>query len=568
MSKTCSHEERVLLALCNSFGSPYSNLVSTAIREGGYLKALRLEMPKPSEYSNPDDFARDYLVKCYLSKFEGYHDTSYLEDEAVRSFLDTERDVGATNRFLRQGSAKNGVEGIISDARRKITSILEKSRGSSSDFPFDEFIKGCDWGPGATSTLKGVEARLDKKILEHRLSVTRRALKYAIAYFQYDTSWCSARFGFPVESCSLLPSEFQIVDSDRFTTVPKNWKTRRSISIQPTLNIFLQKGVGRVIRNRLRRDGIDLDDQSRNQRLASRCFTEGYATIDLAKASDTVSSELVRLLLPSAWFDVLSDLRTERTKIGDHSHYLQKFSAMGNGYTFELESLIFYALLWAVVRCEANDWESEIAVYGDDLIVHSRYYERVIQVLSYCGFTVNDEKSFHNGPFFESCGKHYFMGIDVTPVFQKKRVNNLPEAIRCCNRLFRWGRIGSSFLDRRISTAWEISVSYADRFLFSLRKKTSVVPRLPWYLEGDDGILVPSMTVRRSRDQLFRIKVIQFQPFFEKSDEYALLSLTLRKGVVTDSPFKGLLSLRGIGKYRYGTRVVSCYRTDALSWVS
>jgi hypothetical protein len=567
MSKTCTHEERILLILAQETDSLYSNQVASAIRAGGYLHALKTcKMPNPSEYSHPDQFRRDYLISSYLSKFEGYEDTGKLESEAVSSFLRTEADVGVVNRHLRYGSACNGVEGIISDARRKIIRILDPLANSGDNFPFKEFITGCDWGPGATSSLKSNDARLDKKILEHQLSVTRHALPYAIAYMQYDTSWVSARFGFPVESCSLLPCEFQIVDSDRFTTVPKNWKTRRSIAIQPTLNIFLQKGVGRVIRNRLRRDGVNLDDQSRNQILASRAFSEGYATIDLAKASDSVSSELVELLMPPSWLKVMKDLRTRYTKIGDHVHWLEKFSAMGNGFTFELESLIFYALLWGVVRCEANDWDSEIAVYGDDLIVHSKYYERVVQVLSYCGFTVNDEKSFHSGPFYESCGKHYFMGFDVTPVYQKKRVNCLPEAIRCANRLFRWG-VYDSFIDLRIRTAWEVCASYADRFIEpQLRKKLRFVPRVPWWIEGDDGLLVPDFQYKL-RNHIQRIKVIAFTPRKVGADGYSLLSHCLRKGVVTDSPFNGLLSLRGIGKYRYATREVTCSRTDVLSWV-
>ena len=306
MSRTYTKEERVILALVANVESQYSKSIATAIDEGGFLQALRVcKMPKPSEYSDPDSFRLDYLLSCYLSKFEWGSDADVLTDEAIRSFLETERELKEVNEYLFMGSAEGGVEGILSDARRKILRILSCVNSSDHSlsaeekllrkdanlwFDYDEMILGCDMGPGATATLKGVDATLDKKILEPHISVTSRALKYAQAYFTYDTSWASARLGLPLEGpVCLLPSEFQIQDYDRFTTVPKNWKTRRSIAIQPTMNIFFQKGVGSMIRRRLRRSGINLDDQSRNQELARRSYKEGYATIDLAKASDTVS---------------------------------------------------------------------------------------------------------------------------------------------------------------------------------------------------------------------------------------------------------------------------------------
>jgi hypothetical protein len=567
MSKTCKFEEKILLILSKQVGTDYSAAIAKAIAEDGYLRALKLGAPKPQEYSHPDIFRADYLCYSYLSKFEGYVDTDNLADEAISSFLQTEQVVGKVNHFLAYGSAKSGVEGIISDARRKVIRILDRVDLTCDKFPYKEFIEGCDWGPGATATLKSRDARLDKKILERPLSVTSRALPYMRSYISYDTSMGSARLGFQAESYSPLPCEFQVVEYDRFTTVPKNWKTRRSIAIQPTANLFLQKGIGRMIRNRLRRDGIDLDDQSRNQILASRAFKDGYATIDLAKASDSVSSELVDLLLPPSWVIPMRDLRTRFTKIGDHMHHLNKFSAMGNGFTFELESLIFYSLLYATIRCEARDFESEIAVYGDDLIVHQKHFKRVVEVLNYCGFSINDDKSFSEGHFFESCGKHYFGGFDVTPVFQKKIVNSLPEAMRCSNRLFRWAHFSEGFLDRRVRLAWEASVSYADRFLdFGFRKKLKVLPRAPYYLEGDDYILWPDFVVPRNRSSTYRIKAISFAPEKIRADGYALLSYSLKR-VVTDSPFRDFLSLRGFGKYRYSTRLVLGRGTDVLSWI-
>jgi hypothetical protein len=555
--------------MCRSVGSEYSKRVETSMREGGLSAALAVERPSPSEYTTPDSFRDDYLISSYLSKYELSSDNSRLENEAITQYKDTERTLATVNLNLRRGSSYAGVEGIISDARRKISSILGFGKPANDSLNLNEFAACVDWGPGATSTLMSKDSQLDNKILERQLGVTRRALKYAHAYLRYDTSFVSARFGFPVEQCSLLPGEFHVHEYDRFTTVPKSWKSRRSIAIQPTLNLFLQKGIGRMIRKRLRRDGIDLDDQSRNQSLAHRAFLEHYATIDLAKASDSVSTELVRLLLPPEWFEIMDDLRTHYTKIGDDLIRLEKFSAMGNGFTFELESLIFYALCWAVVRKEANDQETEIAVYGDDIIVASKHAARVIDVLSYCGFSTNVDKTFVDGPFYESCGKHFFNGQDVSPVYQKKVMGTLPELIRAHNRLFRWCTNGSFFFDRFRYVLDMLSQACTTLMCgFNRRKRLHIkCPRIPWWLDGDDGLL-SNETFKCDQNSIFHLKVLSFQPSRKTADNYALLATTFRKGVVVSSPYMGLLSLRGVGKYQIRTRRVLRVRSDVLAVIS
>jgi len=72
---------------------------------------------------------------------------------------------------------------------------------------------------------------------------------------------------------------------------------------------------------------------------------------------------------------------------------------MGNGFTFPLETLIFWALTRAVCGSTAT-----VSAYGDDIICPSDRAEDVIAVLTEVGFSVNLEKSFWNGPFRESCG--------------------------------------------------------------------------------------------------------------------------------------------------------------------
>lgn len=232
-----------------------------------------------------------------------------------------------------------------------------------------------------------------------------------------------------------------VVSGSYWTSVPKTSLTDRGINVEPILNSFIQKGIGQAIRVRLKRVGIDLDDQSVNQRLAQKGSIRGLlATIDLSMASDTVAYNLVMQLLPWDWFEALDSVRSPICELPDGKfRILEKFSSMGNGATFELESLIFWALL-SVVCCE--DEERTISVYGDDLICPSDCYDRVLDALSLLGFIPNSEKSFGCGPFRESCGKDYWDGTDVRPVFVKDQIS-LKEIYRLHNFFVRTGRLSS-----------------------------------------------------------------------------------------------------------------------------
>lgn len=232
-------------------------------------------------------------------------------------------------------------------------------------------------------------------------------------------------------------SSFREVRGADLFTVPKKTDIDRCACKEPDVNMFLQKGVGRHIRQRLLKFGINLNDQSINRRLAHRGSVDGsLATLDLSSASDTVTIEAVRLLLPTEWFLYLNDLRSQAVRVDGRYFRTEMFSSMGNGFTFELESLIFYALMRAAAW--ARSTPGIISVYGDDIIIPSEMYDDATWVLQTFGFEVNLSKSFHTGSFRESCGGHYFDGRDVTPFYLKRRATRLTDVIRLANQLRRW----------------------------------------------------------------------------------------------------------------------------------
>lgn len=222
------------------------------------------------------------------------------------------------------------------------------------------------------------------------------------------------------------------IHAARLSFVPKNAKTDRAICTEPQLNGMFQLAVGDVIAHRLRKVGIDIRDQTPNQRAALRGSISGdTATLDLTSASDTVSLGLVEHLLPEDWNNLLLRLRSCEVEYEGEILELAKISSMGNGFTFPLETLIFWALSQSVQEIYARDAEERVLVYGDDIVVATAAAEPLIAVLLDLGFVPNPTKSFWKGNFRESCGKDYVLGIDVRPVYSRTRpvFNGLARAL-------------------------------------------------------------------------------------------------------------------------------------------
>ena len=241
------------------------------------------------------------------------------------------------------------------------------------------------------------------------------------------------------------------------------------------MNMYLQQGIGKVIRSRLRNAGLNLNDQRINQILSQEGSKTGrLATIDLSNASDTISTEVVRILLPPEWYEPLNTVRSHYGVKTDGSVIrYQKFSTMGNGFTFELESLIFWALCSAVVEIHGRG-DKRIGVYGDDLIVDSDAYESLTYTLMRFGFTPNPKKTYATGPFRESCGKHWFMGRDVTPFYIREGVEDITRELLCSNNVRRWmNRLYDGFIPPH---AWSVYAAIRDLLVPSWVQENYKIP--------------------------------------------------------------------------------------------
>lgn len=503
---------RVFLSLCEATDSPVA--LGLWMRFKYAQKELAEKRILPSDYNEADVFRKDYMLGSFLRKFKGLSTGIDLEDVALQKFSASEDQCRATNERLRKfsddphGSRANT---IMYYATRKIAKIL-------GPFKLDSVLRRCEWTGGSTTDVSKRAAFVDTKMSQLPIAVTSRALPYFRLEIERDMRWCEAILGFEPEGpLCFLPDTFKVEDGCRVTTVPKDSTTDRVIAIEPRGNIFLQKGVGNFIRERLRKFGIDLSKQETNQEWARLAYDLGLATIDLSSASDTVARELVKQLLPFDWYNYLNNIRSHSGLVRKKRVQFEKFSSMGNGFTFELETMIFYALASAVQDHMGVDWKLT-SVYGDDIIVPKDVFTETVDILSYAGFDVNVKKSYWEGNFFESCGRHFFKGDEVTPVFQKEVLDEV-EAIRCANRLIRWATMYRYPVI--VKKAWyELRNSY--RLLSDYR--------LPLLAEGDDGWLWP-LAFGRKADPVYgyRCKVLRFVKKVMPSYDRAMLAYSLRK---------------------------------------
>lgn len=541
--------KEVVLSLCEKIDTPKSLAVYLCLLYDN-LSLLEQVRISPQDYLTADSFQIDYFIFSFLSKWKGLDVKLDTKKIATESWKFSESRCAEINKRFEPDAkpVKSGLEAILYSAQMKIANVLG---------PLDIFacVERGRWGPGATYDMRRL-AGLDNKI-SNIVSVTRSCLKLGRAVIECDPVWFECLSGIrPDGPYSVLDSCFSITRGSRFLTVPKNAKTDRCISAEPTMNGFIQAGAGRYIRERLAKLGVRLDDQSINQSMAQRAFTEHLATLDLRSASDTISRELVMTLLPIDWACFLDDLRSKSTRVDGTWTILEKFSSMGNGFTFELETLIFWALSKSCL--EHSNSRDILAVYGDDLIVPSEAATLVTEVLEYCGFELNMEKSFISGSFYESCGRHYFNGSDVTPVYQKNLVNSSAELLRLSNRLVRWSM--------RWSGAWRCSyvksaIKFLDKYFLEQYAYRRHIPAIPLGTLGDAGFLRP-LRYFSSVDKNHGIycPVLVFREEHRRASDLPFFAYKLRKPFTTYSYQKNkVVKPTGLGSYVNGFRFINLH---------
>lgn len=418
--------------------------------------------------STSGEFAVDYLWSEILSKFDDGKSSDAKRDAAMEKFHDAEMRCRESNSTLSRmvglpsNLAINDIEQTMCLARRKVREILGR-------LDLNKVAQGFSFTAGASTRLKRATSTPAYKYSgtpETTLGNSDFAWAVVMSTPLWKRELCSAEG----------PVHLKIVPGNRVTTVPKNFKTDRVIAIEPDLNMYVQKGFGNYIRKRLKAWGCNLNDQTTNQDLAMLGSKSGLvATLDLSSASDTVSCEIVRFMLPGDWLYALEQCRSVSGELPSGQRIIyQKFASMGTGFTFELESLIFYALALAATEIVGAS-ASFVSVYGDDIIVPTSAARLTVDTLTKAGFVINEKKSFIDGDFRESCGKHFLAGKEVTPFYVRRKLKSLTSLFLLHNKLYRW-------YNRCCEAGLDLDYEAISRVILDLRRAAPrewVRPRIP-----------------------------------------------------------------------------------------
>jgi hypothetical protein len=417
--------------------------VALLFENGEHEQLANLEC-NPLDYSNIDEFRDAYAATKFLSKFKDLTLDYDLDKVAMQKFEKFELLCKHTNTRFRALEHDPKYRGPVVQLHNAVARKISKILG---EFRIEEFFESADWGPGATTLLKARDASATNKF-QCETGITRDlyALLPSDLLREVYPLWVDhiSGVGFP---------NFQI--GNKVVTVPKDATANRVIAIEPGFNLWFQKAIGVMIQRRLTRYGIDLRWQDRNQNLAYTASKDAInATIDFSSASDSISRLVVEELFAncsykeqevpnlSRWLTVLDSCRSHYGRLNGTWVKWEKFSSMGNGFTFQLESLLFYAIASCCVeyqrRSSTNAVLGDVSVYGDDVIIPCSCLDIFSLMCEFYGFVINVKKSHFSSLFRESCGAHFMNGADCKPVYLKGHLTDVLSVYRLANAIRRF----------------------------------------------------------------------------------------------------------------------------------
>jgi len=359
-------------------------------------------------------------------------------EEAIRKFKYAEHRCKRINARFRAFKRRDPNSYILAKACNWVRYVL----GPLPDLV--DIYGLCGWGPGASVGVHGNATNSARKLLSERWTVSPGAYYLSRSAMIRDQHIIelllkpdNARFFSldPDAFYKAFESRARVVNYNKIAFVPKTARVERTIAVEPLLNGFLQKGIDLYMRKRLKRVGHNLQDQGLNQDKAREGsipdVPDPYVTIDLSSASDSVAIEFVRYMLPPEWFDLLNSLRSRDYLLLGKEFTYHKFVSMGNGFCFPLETLLFASLCAATY--DELSLKHDFVVYGDDIIIRQSAATRLLEILGVCGFKVNRNKTFLQGPFRESCGADWYEGKDVRPITLDYAFDSVENIFKFCN---------------------------------------------------------------------------------------------------------------------------------------
>lgn len=401
-------------------GTPLSERALSLVQKGAWRELQELRVLNPSSYGDAETLKKDLLVtelfrKCRLPGADGR-----LRAEAVAAFWASERLCKVTNiRLSRYQSNTQALKPedlpvmrFIDAWRKEVSRVLGRP----------SYVLEPRFSPGSTLSDRSLFTTIPDKMSSKPTCYPAGVNLYRDA-FRFTPQ--GEKYPDPRE-----------VRGNEFFTVPKDSFKDRGCCVEASAAVALQLAVGAQLKDRLRKAyGRPLERRPLRHRRLAQLASAGrrrLATIDLSNASDTISYGVCQLVLPADWLQLLNSLRAPFTVVEGKTVRLEKFSSMGNGFTFELETVLFQSL--CAVIC--ND-KRAVSCFGDDMIVPEADAPSVLAALRFFGFQPNTEKTFCEGPFRESCGGDYFEGKLVRAHYLKELPDEPQHWIALANGLRR-----------------------------------------------------------------------------------------------------------------------------------
>lgn len=242
-------------------------------------------------YENPEEHYRMHQIANLIRKYPFPSEVLDLgpEAEAVKKFKAAERRCERVNAIFRAYNkglgrrfhtelniARKWVEYVVGESPnlQSIADKMDFSEGASIGIHgnatnFARKLAASDWSvtPGCVPyALGGLWSNFHMReyILASGDHASRSYSREASGEQYIDTVYCVDRDSFEQNVAARIAHTCH----NNIAFVPKTAKTHRAIAVEPTLNTFVQRGIDLELRNRLKRVGLDLTDQTTNQELA------------------------------------------------------------------------------------------------------------------------------------------------------------------------------------------------------------------------------------------------------------------------------------------------------------
>lgn len=342
-----------------------------------------------------------------------------LRESSLKAFITNENSVKLFSR-REVGSpihsrVKELIAGALQPAKRALTSVDSTGVAAHTDHRYFS---------------NGVAYKASTKINKIRSVLNNMPGVFPFEYFTYGNPGPILRYGKYRE-----PVNMAYVNA-----VPKSYKAFRIIAVEEAHRQYAMSGIYSILasvvtnpksyskRNPAMRGcavcddltEIPLHDQWVNQELARiGSITGEYATLDMSNASDLISKVFFRSVFP-VWFVSLVDpLLPTHYELDGEIRLMHQCATAGCQLTFILESLVYWAISRAACEYAAllmgDEAPFSVSVYGDDIIIPTRYAETCIELITHYKFKVNTSKSFFSPDhlYRESCGAEYYKGLPL-----------------------------------------------------------------------------------------------------------------------------------------------------------